>query len=263
MIAVMGDACLSFREKEGGVFDCEVSGYGYRVARALAEKGAFPALFSPLGDDKAGTIIVERLVEDEILFDPDIVRLPFKSNIEIRYADGTVSDFFQYSSSALLSSEALQAALSVHTNIKAVHLSGRSLCYNPTSTSFIDQALFISPRPFLLVDLNGSPSSQVLSRSIKSILPYSDLFITGEGDVFPEVMEGGRLVLLLRKDSVDVLRKGEAVFSVPLEKKTAGDEFSASILFYLERSGFLPPDGEDIVDYELDDGFIEEMIKAV
>ena len=117
MIAVMGDACLSFREKEGGVFDCEVSGYGYRVARTLAEKGAFPALFSPLGDDKAGTIIVERLVEDEILFDPDIVRLPFKSNIEIRYADGTVSDFFQYSSSALLSSEALQAALSVHTNI--------------------------------------------------------------------------------------------------------------------------------------------------
>ena len=249
MIAVMGDACLSFREKEGGVFDCEVSGYGYRVARTLAEKGAFPALFSPLGDDKAGTIIVERLVEDEILFDPDIVRLPFKSNIEIRYA--------------LLSSEALQAALSVHTNIKAVHLSGRSLCYNPTSTSFIDQALFISPRPFLLVDLNGSPSSQVLSRSIQSILPYSDLFITGEGDVFPEVMEGGRLVLLLRKDSVDVLRKGEAVLSVPLEKKTAGDEFSASILFYLERSGFLHPDGEDIVDYELDDGFIEEMIKAV
>ena len=31
MIAVMGDACLSFREKEGGVFDCEVSGYGYRI----------------------------------------------------------------------------------------------------------------------------------------------------------------------------------------------------------------------------------------
>ena len=226
MIAVMGDACLSFREKEGGVFDCEVSGYGYRVARALAEKGAFPALFSPIGDDKAGTIIVERLVEDEILFDPDIVRLPFKSNIEIRYADGTVSDFFQYSSSALLSSEALQAALSVHTNIKAVHLSGRSLCYNPTSTSFIDQALFISPRPFLLVDLNGSPSSQVLSRSIQGILPYSDLFITGE--VPHEVYS------IVRENGINLLAGGHyqsEVFGVKALQRMAEKELGIETIF--------------------------------
>ena len=263
MIAIMGDACLSLYEKEDGDFRCEVSGYGYRVAKNIAENGLFPALFCSLGSDKAGSLIVERLVEDEILFDPDIVRLPFKTNVCISFSDGSVSDFHQYSASALLNSQSLQSALSVHTNIKAVHLSSRILSFNPSSSAVIDQVLFLSPRPFIVVDLNEKAEGPVAERGIETLCPYTDLFIVKEDSASDTLLNESKLVLLRRNEGVDVYRMGERVNSYSLSKDLSDDSFSASIMVYLERSGFLPSDGEDISRYDLTDDFISEMLGAL
>ena len=263
MIAVMGDASLSFIEKEGGVFSSEVSGYGYRVAKTLTEMGAFPALFSSLGNDETGSRIVEQFVLDQILFDPDISRLPFKTNISVRYLSGAVIDFFQHSASSLLSQEALQASLSVHTNIKAVHLSTKCLSFNPISSTYSDQALFIQPKPFILLDLNESSTSSVLDRSVSNLLPYTDLVIMCDESFDKETLDDAKLAIIHHSTSIDIYRNGELISTINKDGYIKNEYLSASILHELEKSGFLPSDGEDFKSYDVPSSLIEEIIKAL
>lgn len=263
MIAIMGDASLSFREEVENDFKANVSGYGYHVASKIASKGLFPALFCPLGGDRMGSLIVEQLVVDEVLFDSDLVRLPFKTNVEIEFLDGSRSDFFSSSASAFLDSEKLQLALSMHTNIKAVHLSTRTLGVNPTASSFIDQTLFISPRPFICVDLNEASESPVLKRSLSNLLPYTDLFLMKDESMNEDVLKNGRFVILKGKGSLELYKAGEVVSLFSDVPELDDSDFASSLLSYLETSSFLPPDGKDMENYDIDSSIIEAFLASL
>lgn len=261
MIAVMGDACLLFRQVENDLFRCDVSGYGYRVASALAHKGVFPALFSPLGSDRAASAIVERMVSDEILFDPEISSLPLKTGIMIEYLDGQKIDLTSSSAASALSSDLLGEALSVHTNIKCVHLSSRGLSLNPTASAFIDQSLFITPRPYIVVDLNEDSFNALLSRSIETLMPYADLFIAKKESCPESVISNARLVLLKAEGKVEVFKKGEFVTSEDV-KNTDDETFASTLLYTLEKD-FFPSADEDFSSYDVPLSILKEALRAL
>lgn len=261
MIAVMGDACLLFRQVENDLFRCDVSGYGYRVASALAQKGVFPALFSPLGSDRAASAIVERMVSDEILFDPEISSLPLKTGIMIEYLDGQKIDLTSSSAASALSSDLLGEALSVHTNIKCVHLSSRGLSLNPTASAFIDQSLFITPRPYIVVDLNEDSFNALLSRSIETLMPYADLFIAKKESCPESVISNARLVLLKAEGKVEVFKKGEFVTSEDV-KNTDDEAFASTLLYTLEKD-FFPSADEDFSSYDVPLSILKEALRAL
>ena len=282
MIAVMGDACLLFRQVENDLFRCDVSGYGYRVASALAHKGVFPALFSPLGSDRAASAIVERMVSDEILFDPEISNLPLKTGIMIEYLDGQKIDLTSSSAASALSSDLLGEALSVHTNIKCVHLSSRGLSLNPTASAFIDQSLFITPRPYIVVDLNEDSSNALLSRSIETLMPYADLFIAKKEMKSPNFVEyvlnfwdfeNSSYVKLKNKtkkgsigrdhclNMLGTFKKGELVASEDV-KNTDDETFASTLLYTLEKD-FFPSADDDFSSYDVPLSILKEALRAL
>ena len=72
MISIFGEV---YFKKDGSTETCD--GFGYKVAYELSKRGAFPAFMTGLGADERGRWVVEQMVEDEIMFDPDMALLPF------------------------------------------------------------------------------------------------------------------------------------------------------------------------------------------
>ncbi len=235
MIAVIGDASLLFRQTESDVFKCEVSGYGYHVARNLAERKAFPALFAPLGSDRAREIIAEDIVLSEILFDPSLFSLPYKTNLEIIYNTGAYSDFFSSSASAFLDSETLRDALSIHTNITTLHISSRLLSVNPAAASVVDGALSILPRPLIVLDLNERIESSVLMKAAEALLPYLGAVIMNDDTENAEIIRKAELSLVRKNGNLVCFRSGreEKIFKI---KEIKSNAFASELLYFLDSS---------------------------
>ena len=253
MILILSDAALLLKEKNSGEFVSAFTGFGYEVAKELSEKGIFPALFCTLGEDRAGAMIAEELIKSEILFDPDLIRLKANTNVVIEYANGDRTSFFKSSASALLQEEMLSEAINVHTNIEAVLLSSSILSVNPSATSAIDQSLFISPRPFIAVDLTDEAEGSVLERSLSMLSGEMDLVIMDEENLYPECLKE-KCVVVKKKDGITLYKNGEEIKTYEIDS----ERFTSSFLFFLDQSGFLS-DFEKKLSVDIFDAYVKGL----
>lgn len=235
MILILSDANVTFNEEENGLFSKSVSGYGFNVAKSLSSRGAFPALFCPLGNDRSGAEVAGELVKNAILFDPDLIQLPFRTNVVIEYKDGSEVSFFTASASSYLPQEALAQAMSLNTDISVILTSSNMLSVNPTAASIIDQSLFLSPRPFFVVDMTVSPEGPSLARSISMIKGNTDALIMREGNAYDDLMEE-KNVIVRSSEEIRHYEYGKLKCTLKKGVSLTDEDFASSLMLFLDRN---------------------------
>ena len=254
MITVFGDAVVSFVLDEDGRYHKEIRSYSYNLARALRRYGAYPTFICGLGKDPVGSFVVQDMVEQEIMFDPDLCILDANSAISVE-EDGSGLKYFSSTAMSCVDEEKLTDALSVHSNIKCVHMSSFSLSFNPVGSSYLDLASFLFPRPFIFTDLLEAFDGPAFARHSSEAVAISNLVRCTE-KTFSCAKDAG-LAILSRNGEADILKKGEVVETVSVPGLIEDDFLlSAFILSSLEKEGFFQDDG---VPVEVFDPGIERL----
>lgn len=258
MITVFGDAVVSFVLDEDGRYHKEIRSYSYNLARALRKYGAYPTFICGLGKDFIGSFVVEDMVEQEIMFDPDLCILDANSAISVEEGKAGVR-FYSTTAMSCVDEEKLTDALSAHSNIKCIHMSSFSLSFNPVGSSYLDLASFLSPRPFIFTDLLEAFDGPAFARHSSEAVAISDLVRCTEKT--SGYAEDARLAILSRNGAADILKKGEVVETVAVPGLREDDFLlSAFILSSLEREGFFQDDG---VPIEVFDPGIERLSRIL
>ncbi len=239
MIAVFGEAVAVYRENRYGLYEMKIEGRGYDMAVTIAEDGDFPLFLCGLGQDVVGSTITEDLVEKKLLFDSDMALMPIESAVGIVRRDGRRLDFVKHSAAMSVSGELLNLALSMHSDICAVLLSAPTLSYNPTASSFLDGASFLSPSPLLYLDAVVDDQTSVFKRMGTEAATVSDVVRVDEDhqDLFEKVKD----VLIVTGDTrIRVFRNGTRIGEISGYEGIGKDgRFSAHFLRALEKAGCL------------------------
>ncbi len=155
MIFVIGEYIIDLVENNDK-YDIKLSGYGLNCAKACMDFEASSAFISAISNDVNGLKVINYLVENEILFDPDLCNNKFKSPLCFTTKDENnkiKKDFYlKNTASMVLNSEELLNSLSNHSDIKAIHIGSLSMLINPTSSSILDVLSFITPRANIYVE---------------------------------------------------------------------------------------------------------------
>lgn len=260
MITVFGDAVVSFVRDGDGRYHKEIKSYSYDVARALRRFGSYPDFICGLGHDPVGSSVVSDMVEEEIMFDPDLCLLPYNSAIRVE-EDGTSVQFLSSTAMTAVDEQKLTDALSVHSNIKCVHLSSFSLSFNPVGSSYLDLASFIEPRPFIFADLTEFFEGPVFSRHACEAVAISHVLrCTRDTEAY---LKDSKLAVFSRNGAADIYEDGSRVCSVDipgLEEKDPG--LTAYLLASLENEGFFQDEGVGITCFDPGAGMLERILSA-
>ena len=260
MITVFGDAVVNFVRDDDGRYHEEIGSYSYEVACALRRFGSYPDFICGLGRDPVGSFVVSDMVDREIMFDPDLCLLPFNSAIRVE-GDGTAVQFLSSTAMTAVDEQKLADALSVHSNIKCIHLSSLSLSFNPVGSSYLDLASFLEPRPFIFADLTECFEGPVFSRHAAEAAAIAHVLrCSSETEAY---LEGARLAFLGRNGAVDIYEKGSRVCSVDIPGLVGDDPgLTAYLLASLEKEGFFQEDGVRITCFDPGAGMLARILSS-
>lgn len=275
MIAVIGESLIDFIGMKGAaggeLFDSHVGGCGLNAATAIGRLGGSVMFFGGVSSDMFGKRIVHHLVKNQVMFEPDLCNLPFPSILGFASLDekGSASYAFYCKGSApmTVTTEQLSMALSINTDIRAVHIGSISLAVRPVCDSIIDAVSFMNPHPVVFFDPNVRPSIigdfPAYRTKFTQVAKIADIIKLSEEDLaalYGELATDAAVEAL--RDEVDahiILTRGAGgaswflvdgaqvdcpiVPSPVVDTVGAGDTFSGALLHYLQVNDCFGADG--------------------
>lgn len=161
MIVCVGESLVDVVYKDGIVSET-VGGGPFNVALTTARLGASTALFTKVSKDSYGNMILEKLIDNCIMFDPqlcniDLPTLCSKANID---QDGKAEYVFDWKQTAASNATVAQLsnAFSVMTDIDFI-MTGSLMLAFPTTRDVVFPAIdTVHPRPVVFYDPNVRPA---------------------------------------------------------------------------------------------------------
>lgn len=171
MITIIGEYLADIK-KDRETF---LGGIGLNTAIAVAKLGSTSAFFSPISEDEYGDKLMNLLVDEQIIFDPELCgnKLP---SPKLKHKEK--KDIFEYqdSSSFSLTRKALLKTLSFNGDVKIMVLGGLSIFTEPFSKAVYDILRKRNPlNPvYLELDFKGVDLSKIddFEKKFKRILPF-------------------------------------------------------------------------------------------
>lgn len=277
MIGVIGEALIDFigNGKEGSSdnFASHVGGCALNAATAAARLHCPVGFLGKISSDMFGVRILEHMVENNVLFDPDLCGSNLPSMIGFLALDeaGKASYAFYSKNTAPTSigRDELLTALSEHSDIKVLHIGSVSLAVEPGCDAILAAVDMFKPSPVVFLDPNVRPTViedfAAYRKRLDLAIQLADIIKLSDDDLmllYPE-LEVDKAAKLLSKSSGShiILTKGKMgstwyspqMFTVDspivdlpvIDTVGAGDTFSGALLTFLHRGGFFGRDGEE------------------
>ncbi|MDY0288860.1 MAG: carbohydrate kinase [Sphaerochaeta sp.] len=277
MIGVIGEALIDFigKGKEGSSvnFASHVGGCGLNAATAAARLGCPVGFLGKNSSDMFGERILEHMVDNHVLFDPDLCSSPLPSMIGFLALDeeGKASYAFYSKNTAPTSvdRDELLTALGEHSDIKALHIGSVSLAVEPGCDAILAAVDLYKPAPVVFLDPNVRPTViedfDAYRKRLELAIQLADIIKLSDDDLlllYPD-LEMDEAAKKLSRDSGShiILTKGKKgstwyspekftvdspIVDLPVvDTVGAGDTFSGAILSFLHRGGFFGADGQE------------------
>ena len=264
MIACVGESLI---DRIGD--KCLIGGCPLNVAIAASRLGAPVTFFGKISSDEFGLSILERMIDDGVLFDPQSCNAQqptLCSRAEIGQ-DGKASYTFDYEQTAACSmTEAeLSASFANEGDINLVFFGSISLLMEPMCNAIVPAMRTISTKPAWFLDPNVRPAMiknpDSFRKMIFSLAGESDIVRVSDEDLaylFPGTGqdEAERKMAGLCRNNLIVTRgeKGsswytksfradcpafEAGIGEIVDTVGCGDTFNGAVIAYLDRNGLI------------------------
>ncbi len=293
MIAVVGESLIDFIAQEeradGQTYDSHVGGCGLNTATAIARLETPVIFLGGISADMFGKRIIEHLVRNQALFDPDLCCMAVPSMLAFANVDsrGAASYAFYCRGTApmVITEEQLCSSFSENKDIRIVHIGSVSLTMRPASRSILDSVQFMDPHPVVCFDPNIRPAviddMQAYLATFWDAARMSDIIKLSDDDlslVFPQEPDFDSAAAALRNacGAHIVITRGaqgsvwytpdgrvishEAATVDVVDTVGAGDTFGGAILSYIYSHGLTGVDGEPPVLATLDDVTIAKIL---
>ena len=275
MIAVVGESLIDrVNGKE------LIGGCAFNAALAASRLGAPVTYFGKVSSDSYGMMILERMIDNGVLFDPILCNAPEPTlcSKAVLDKDGKATYVFDYKGTAAssLTKEELSMAFSSEGDIDMVFLGSISLLMEPGCDAIMPAIATIEKKPDKFLDVNARPSMvrdpDSYRKMILDLASDCELVRVSDEDLsylFPGIdqLEAEKKLLNICKGSLIVTRgaegstwyqKGQKTFRVDapcfkagevVDTIGCGDTFDGAVMAWLERNGFIG----DIAGLERDD----------
>lgn len=276
MIGIIGEGLIDFiargSEDASLVFDSYIGGCGLNTATAAARLGSSVGFMGKLSSDMFGQRIISHLVDNQLMFDPDLcaVSLPSLIGFASLDAEGKASYAFYCKGTAPVSygKEELVNTLLLHSDLRVVHIGSVALSVEPGCDAILDALDALEVKPIIFLDPNVRPAvidDLALHRArIERALSMADMVKLSDEDLlllYPgcdvhstaaklAVEQNIEVILTLgRKGSIWYTAKGKSfaqpIIDLPLiDTVGAGDTFSGALLSYLHEKECFGADGQ-------------------
>ena len=112
------------------------------------------SVFSRLANDGPGRILLEALVRERIVFDPNLVCESLPSYLVVEDREGRSVTYSGSTSQVCAQSGEMSNALAGNSDVDIVSVLGGGLYYQPLFSSILDSVTFLPQKPYLVLDLN-------------------------------------------------------------------------------------------------------------
>lgn len=264
MIACVGESLI---DRIGD--KCLIGGCQFNVAIAASRLGAPVTYFGKVSSDEFGLSILERMIDDGVLFDPQScnAKEPTLCSKAVIGADGKVTYTFDYEKTAACSmTEAeLSESFANEGDIDLVFFGSISLLMEPFCHAIVPAMRTISTKPRWFLDPNVRPSMikepESYRKRILDLAKESDIVRVSDEDLAylfpaPDRAEAEKKLAALCKSNLIVTRGAEGsswytkafrvdcpAFSVGIGKIVdtvgCGDTFNGAVIAFLDRNGLI------------------------
>lgn len=157
MIVCIGESLIDVVEGKNIVGGCPLN-----VAVAASRLGSSVALFSKVSGDDLGTLILDKLIDDCVMFEPHLCSspLPTMKGHAVVDSEGRASYAFDWegSASVSLSREELIDAFSSMTDVDFVMTGSLGTVLPPSCNAIFPAIEAVQPHPVVLYDPNVRPA---------------------------------------------------------------------------------------------------------
>ena len=260
MIAAVGESLIDI------VNGKELIGGGpFNVALAASRLGAPVSFFGKVSADRQGLMILERMIDNGILFDPMLCNAPEPTlcSKAVLDAEGKASYVFDYKGTAACSitESELSTSFSNEGDINLVFFGSISLVMEPGCEAIVPAIRKIDGNPALFLDPNVRPSMisdpEAYRKMIIGLAGICDLVRVSDEDLsylYPDMSadEAEKKMLQACKGALIVTRGAEGstwyskdfrvdcpVFNAGTVVDTigCGDTFDGAVIAFLDREG--------------------------
>ncbi|MFC2821872.1 MAG: carbohydrate kinase [Spirochaetales bacterium] len=283
MIAAIGESLIDVITEDGINKKETVGGCPFNVALAASRLGASITYFGKISDDAYGRMILEKMIDNEMLFDPALCGAKERTLCSKALLDekGNANYVFDYEGTAACSmtEDELYSVLCNQTDVDMAFLGSISLVMEPGCDAIVPAIYRMKSRPKMFLDPNVRPSlisnPEAYRRFILGLAGGCDVVKVSEDDIeflFPGVdmevaekrfaglCEWNLIVTRGSRGSTwytKFFKVDCPVFSVERIVDTigCGDAFDAAVMTCLQSRGLI----EDVAD--LDRKTIEDILR--
>lgn len=267
MVACVGESLIDMVNNREFVGGCP-----FNVALAASRLGAPVSFFGKVSSDRQGLMILERMIDNGVLFDPELCNAPEPTlcSKAVLDADGKASYVFDYKGTAAcaITEPELSLSFSNEGDINLVFFGSISLVMEPGCKAILDALDKMEGDPAFFLDPNVRPSMisdpESYRRMILALAGKSDLVRVSDEDLAflcpgldPDEAENrlrdackGALIVTRGDRGSSWFSKtfrvdcpafiaGEVVDTIG-----CGDTFDGAVIAYLDRGGLTGRIGE-------------------
>ena len=264
MIACVGESLI---DRIGD--KCLIGGCPFNVATAASRLGAPVTFFGKVSSDEFGLSILERMIDDGVLFDPQScnAKEPTLCSKAVIGKDGKATYTFDYKQTAACSmtEDELSASFANEGDINLVFFGSISLLMEPMCDVIVPAMRTISTKPAWFLDPNVRPAMiqnpEAYRKMIFDLAAQSDIVKVSDEDLaylFPGIGqdEAEKKMADLCRNNLIVTRgengsswytKGfradcpafKAGIGNIVDTVGCGDTFSGAVIAYLDRNGLI------------------------
>lgn len=289
MVFVVGEYVIDLVDDKNNSYECHLGGCGLNAAVACVRHGAPTGFISPISKDANGSKIVNYLVEEEIIFDPDLCNSDYPSTLamaSIMESGSAQYDFYlNNTASMVLNYDSLRESLSLHSDVKVFHIGSLSMVIDPTSSAIYQYLSETKNRPIIFMDpnireqevrkvenwrekiLNFFKLANIIKLSDEDIeFIFEGLSIEQAIQEIKNLNKNAHLILTKGKEGASWYSNDNNVFNqnnYDVDVKDtigAGDTFSGSLLAYLYNNKCFGEE-EDLPKLLLNDNVIKSALK--
>lgn len=274
MIASVGESLIDCINGQNYIGGCAMN-----VALAAARLGGAVSYFGKISSDELGHMILERMIDDGVIFDPQLCncKKPTLCSIANTDSDGKATYRFDYKNTAAIdmTKEELSKSFENEGDIDIVFFGSISLLMEPGCNAILPAIRSIATKPKLVFDPNVRPAlikdPDSYRKMVFSIAGECDLVKASDDDVsylFPGLeadeaqlsfakLCGCNLVVTKGSSGSSWFSKGQRIdCPAPRVEKVVdtvgcGDTFAAALLVYIQDHNLIEKlDSLDRLDIE-------------
>ena len=265
MIGVVGESLIDVVKGKELVGGCALN-----VAVAASSLGAPVTFYGKVSSDRYGLMILERLIDNEVLFDPQLCNAdePTLCIRAVPDEEGKASNIFDYKGTAACSitEDELLTAFSNEGNINLVFFGSISLLMEPGCREIVQAIRKIENSPVRFLDPNIRPSlvsdPEAYRKMILELASECELVRVSDGDLnylYPDIdqAEAERRLLGICRGSLIVTRgaagytwyqKSARSFRIDrpcfgagtaADTIGRGDTFDGAVIAWLDQNGYI------------------------